>query len=64
VTRLRLVKPGRPPKPSVILQCNCGSREFIEAKTGVLFKDGKASGGVKQLLCAACLLKGERVVIA
>lgn len=53
------------PKPASVLQCNrCGGREMIETKTGMLFKDGKASGGTKQILCAACLMKGERVVVA
>jgi hypothetical protein len=52
------------PKPTAMLQCRCGSREMIETKTGVLFKDGKATGGTKQLICAACMLKGERVVVA
>ncbi|PLC06400.1 hypothetical protein CY658_05025 [Variovorax sp. RO1] len=52
------------PRPAAVLQCNrCGGREMIETKTGMLFKDGKASGGTKQILCAACLLKGERVVV-
>lgn len=46
-----------------MLECKCGCREFVETKTGVLFKSGKPYGGTKQLLCAACLLKGERVVI-
>jgi hypothetical protein len=36
----------------------------IETKIGVLFKNGKPSGGTKQLICALCMLKGERVVLA
>ncbi|MBT2326113.1 hypothetical protein J7E62_27675 [Variovorax paradoxus] len=53
------------PKPASMLQCNrCGGRELIETKTGVLYQDGKPKGGTKQLLCATCLMKGERVVIA
>ena len=52
------------PKPATMLQCRCGSREFIETKTGVLFENGKAKGGSKQLICAACMLKGERVVVS
>jgi hypothetical protein len=55
----------RKTKPATMLQCNrCAGREVIEAKSGVLFKDGKPSGGTKVLLCALCLLKGERVVLA
>ena len=53
----------RQPKPATMLECRCGSRELIAAKSGVLFKDGKAVGGTKTLLCAACLAKGERVVV-
>lgn len=52
------------PKPAALLQCNrCGGREMIETKIGMLFSGGQASGGTKQTLCAACLLKGERVVV-
>lgn len=52
------------PKPAAVLQCNrCGGREMIETKTGMLFKDGKASGGTKQIVCVSCLMKGERVVV-
>ena len=53
------------PKPAALLQCNrCGGRELIETKTGVLLKAGKPSGGTKQMVCALCLSRGERVVIA
>ncbi len=54
----------RIPRPVALLECRCGSRELIETKTGVLFKDGKPRGGTKQMICAACLAKGERVVVA
>lgn len=37
--------------------------EVIETKTGVTIKAGKASGGTKQLLCASCFMRGERVVV-
>lgn len=52
------------PKPDAMLQCRCGSREIIETKTGVLLIGGKPTGGTKQYICAACLMKGERVVVA
>ena len=53
------------PRPAEMLQCyRCGCRELIEARVGVMVRDGKTSGGTKQMLCAACLLKGERVVVA
>ncbi|MDN8612787.1 hypothetical protein [Variovorax ginsengisoli] len=74
---LKLVQPSEPPlaekvrqrvkrtpKPAAMLECRCGSREFIETKSGVLLKDGKPTGGTKTLICAICLLKGERVVVA
>lgn len=52
-------------KSDAIVQCNrCGSREVIEAKQGMLIKDGKPSGGTKVLICVNCLLRGERVVVA
>lgn len=75
---LRIVPPSAPspaekvrqrarkaPKPASMLQCNrCAGRELIETRSGVLFKNGKPSGGTRQLVCALCLLNGERVVIA
>lgn len=51
------------PKPATMLECRCGSREFIEAKTGVEYVNGKTRGGTKQLLCVHCLMKGDSVVI-
>lgn len=48
-----------------MLQCNrCGGRELIQTKTGVMSDGHKTTGGTKQLLCAHCLSKGERVVVA
>ena len=52
------------PKPAEMIQCHrCGGREVIETKIGMVYKNGKASGGTKQVLCATCFMKGERVVI-
>lgn len=51
-------------KPAEMLQCRrCGGREVIETRTGVLFKNGRVSGGVKAWICAGCHRKGERVVL-
>ena len=50
--------------PASMLQCRCGSRELIEAKTGVLYKDGRCQGGTKVLLCLSCLTNGKREVVA
>jgi hypothetical protein len=53
------------PKPACMIQCyRCGGQETIETKIGVVIKNGKPSGGTKQLICALCMLKGERVVLA
>lgn len=52
------------PKPVDMLQCGCGGREVIEARVGMIFKNGRASGGTKQYLCAGCLMRGRRVVLA
>jgi hypothetical protein len=58
----RLAKSAR---PAEMLQCHrCGGREVIETKVGVLYQAGRTRGGTKQILCAACLMKGERVVLA
>lgn len=52
------------PKPATMVQCHrCGGREVIETKIGVLMRDGKPTGGTKQLLCVGCLLNGERVLL-
>ncbi|MGY2271032.1 MULTISPECIES: hypothetical protein [Pseudomonas] len=52
------------PKPATMVQCHrCGGREVIETKIGVLMKNGKPTGGTKQLLCVGCLLQGERVML-
>jgi hypothetical protein len=52
-------------KPAAILACpRCTGHEVIETKIGVYLKNGKPRGGTKVLLCAGCLLKGERVVVA
>lgn len=53
------------PKPVAMLQCNrCGGREVIVTRIGVIFENGKTKGGTKQVLCATCYVKGERVVLA
>jgi hypothetical protein len=54
----------RMPKPKDMLQCpRCGGRELIEARTGVMYQNGRTSGGTKQLLCSLCMVRGERVVV-
>lgn len=52
-------------RPGALIQCHrCGGREVIEVKSGVLLKDGKPTGGTKILLCSACYMRGERVVLS
>lgn len=52
------------PKPAELIQCRrCGGREVIEAKIGMVLKDGRPSGGTKVLLCAGCHRRGERLVV-
>jgi len=52
------------PRPEHMMQCyECGGREGIEAKSGVMSKDGKPAGGTKQLLCVVCLTQGKRSVM-
>lgn len=49
-------------KPAEMLQCpRCAGREVLEVRSGVLLKNGRASGGTKTLCCAACHRQGERV---
>lgn len=59
--RARLRKTATPD----VLQCpRCAGREVIELRSGVTMKDGRTSGGYRRLACAACWLKGERIIIA
>lgn len=54
----------RHPKPAGMLSCHkCGGREVIETRSGVLVADGKPTRGTKMLLCAACWMRGERVML-
>lgn len=51
-------------KPAELVQCHrCGGRELLETRLGMTRKNGKIGGGTKCLICAACWLNGERVVI-
>jgi transcription elongation factor Elf1 len=52
-------------KPPEMLQCpRCDGREVIVTTIGVLMQRGKLKGGTEQVLCALCLMRGERVVLA
>jgi len=53
------------PKPKEMIQCHrCGGREVLETRIGVLQSGRRWTGGTKVLLCAGCLMRGERVVLA
>ncbi len=53
------------PAAAHLLTCHrCGGAEVIETKVGMIFKNGKAQGGTKQIQCAGCFMKGQRVVLA
>lgn len=48
-----------------MIQCRrCGGREVIETRIGVESVGGKTRGGTKVLICAVCMLKGERIVVS
>ena len=60
------IRQARKQRPDVAhpLRCHrCAGSEVFETKIGMLYKNGKAQGGTKQILCASCFLKGERVVL-
>lgn len=37
---------------------------MIEVKLGMVWRNGKPTGGQKQIVCGACLARGEHVVVA
>lgn len=57
------VRERKVPIPHMIQCHRCGGREVIETKLGMLYKNGKPVGGAKCVLCAACFMRGERVVL-
>lgn len=55
----------RMPKPASMISCHrCGGIEVLALKIGVLYQEGKMKGGTRVIVCAACFMKGERVVLA
>ena len=51
--------------PASMIQCHrCAGREVVETRIGAALRNGKMSGGTKQILCATCWRNGERVVLA
>lgn len=55
----------RKSKPPELLRCNrCQSNAMLQVKLGMVYVNGKASGGTKVTVCAMCLAHGEYVVAA
>lgn len=51
-------------KPSHIIRCpRCTGLSMIEVKLGMEMKNGKPTGGQKQIVCATCLAQGEHVAV-
>lgn len=52
------------PKPGHVIRCHrCTGIEFLETRIGVEYFNGKPRGGQRVLICAICLMQGERVVV-
>lgn len=48
-----------------IVRCpRCTSLAMIEVKLGMVWKNGKPTGGQKQIVCATCMARGENVVVS
>jgi len=51
-------------RPAEMLSCpRCSGLEFTQTIIGALLRNGRLVGGTKQLVCVACLAKGERVAV-
>lgn len=54
----------RQPKPASMIRCHrCGGGEVLETRSGVVIDNCTPKRGTKILLCAACYMRGERVVL-
>lgn len=62
VNRFRVIEGGDTPKPyrarkkgaAEPLVCKCGSSTTIEVRTGRMIRDGKVTGGTRQIACFHC----------
>lgn len=55
----------RATKPPDLIQCpRCAGREVIVTTIGATLQAGRIKGGTQQVLCAGCMMKGQRVVLA
>lgn len=58
--RMRASLPDTP-----LVRCpRCTGLAMLEVKLGMVWKNGKPSGGQKQIVCGTCLARGEHVVVA
>lgn len=60
---LKRMKASVPDTP--IVRCpRCTGLAMLEVKLGMVWKNGKPTGGQKQIVCGTCLARDEHVVVA
>lgn len=60
---LKRMKASLPDTP--IVRCpRCTGLAMLEVKLGMTWRNGKPTGGQKQVVCATCLARGEHVVVS
>jgi hypothetical protein len=60
---LKRLKASLPDTP--IVRCpRCTGLAMLEVKLGMVWKNGKPTGGQKQIACATCMARGEQVLVA
>ena len=48
--------------PATLVRCpRCDGNAMMQVRLGMLWKQGKPTGGTKQTICATCHAKGEYV---
>lgn len=59
--RLDRIRKAKPPE---LIRCHrCQGNAMIQVKLGMVYVNGKASGGTKTTVCAMCLARGEYVCV-
>lgn len=54
----------RKAKPAELIRCpRCQGNAMLQVKLGMVYVNGKASGGQKTTVCAMCLSRGEYVAV-
>lgn len=60
---LKRMKSSLPDTP--LVRCpRCTGLAMMEVKLGMVWKNGKPTGGRKQIVCATCLARGEHVKVS